>query len=146
MSSWRVAVLVMVFWAACSSSSPAVDAAADGAIPITCDVVDQTCPAGQRCDFTCDQTGALVIACTTEPANAAKAGDSCSGRDAGATGATSSCMRGTGCFGSSMKGPTCYRYCRTGSECPMGTTCDTTTPFRGICPKGSGNLPVGLCR
>jgi hypothetical protein len=144
MASWRVTLLVLGLSAACSSGSPAVDASLpDGAIPIHCDVVDQTCPTGQRCDFTCDQNGQLVIACTTEPANAAKAGESCSGR---ATGATSSCMRGTGCFGSSMKGPTCYRYCRTGSECPMGTTCDTSTPFRAVCPKSSGNLPVGLCR
>jgi len=146
MGRWFAALLALL--GACSSSSLGADASTPegGAIPIRCDVVDQTCPAGQRCDFTCDPSGALVIACTTEPAGAGKAGDSCSGRDAGSTGATSSCGRGTGCFGSSAKGPTCYRYCRAGSECPQGTTCDTMTSYRAVCPGGSANLPVGLCR
>ncbi|HXU81407.1 MAG TPA: hypothetical protein VN914_08415 [Polyangia bacterium] len=141
-------LLIAALSSACSSSSTlAVDAGStpDGGIAIRCDVVTQTCPAGQRCDFTCDN-GTLVIACTPEAATPSQVGGSCSGRDAGAPGSSSTCMRGAGCFATSTKPASCYRYCRAGSECPQGTTCDTTTTFRGVCPNGSANLPVGLCR
>jgi hypothetical protein len=138
--------------AACSGSSmPAgvVDAALplpDGGlppVPVRCDVVAQTCGAGKRCDFTCDN-GTLVIGCITAAANPAQVGQSCAGSDGGiSTG--SSCGAGTGCFGSGGKPAMCYRYCKAGSDCPTGTTCNTTTRFRAICPNGPGDLPVGLC-
>ena len=103
-----------------------------------------TCPAGKRCDFICEN-GVLVIDCIAPVANPAMAGDSCGGSDAGAS-TGSSCGTGTGCFGSTSKGPTCYRYCNAGSTCPAGTKCDTTTKFHAACTRTGGNLPVGLCR
>jgi len=140
----------MVLLVACSGSSAGyLDGGVvlgDGGlavVPVRCDVVAQTCGAGKRCDFTCDN-GTLVIDCVTAPANPGGVGASCAGSDGGiSTG--SSCGAGTGCFGSAGKGPMCYRYCKDGSECPAGTSCNTTTHFRAVCPRGSGDLPVGLC-
>jgi hypothetical protein len=146
----RMAILpALAALGACSGgSSLAMDGGplADGAspaVPVRCDVVQQNCPAGKRCDFTCDN-GVLVIACITAAANPGPVGASCAGSDGG-TSTGSSCSAGTGCFGSAGKPIMCYRYCRAGSECPAGTTCNTTTRFRGVCSKGSGDLPVGLC-
>jgi hypothetical protein len=150
---FRLAALILLILPACSSGS--VPASATDALPLTdaglpvvpvrCDVASQTCPAGQRCDFTCEN-GVLVIACTAEVANSAQLGQACSGgRDAG-TLTGSNCTRGTGCFGSSGMGAVCFRYCKTGSECPAGTKCDTTTTYRAVCPRSGGDLPIGLCR
>jgi hypothetical protein len=136
---------------ACSGGSPVptADAAApltEGGlppVPVRCDVVAQTCGAGQRCDFTCDN-GTLVIGCITAPASPSQVGASCAGSDGGiSTG--SSCVAGTGCFSAAGKPASCFRYCKAGSDCPAGTTCNTTVRFRAVCPNGAGDLPVGLC-
>jgi len=147
----RISILALVaVLGACSGGSTAVDAGPlrddSGLVRVTvrCDVAAQDCPAGQRCDFTCED-GVLVIACTPEVASPAKLGESCSGgRDAG-TLTGSNCTRGTGCFTTVQKPASCYQYCKTGSECPAGTTCMTNRTYRVVCPKGGGDLPVGIC-
>jgi hypothetical protein len=144
-------VLAALLGTACSGGSSIVAAEAgvlpDGAgppIPVRCDVVGQGCPSGKRCDFACEN-GNLVIACVPEAANPGPLGATCGNGVDGGAGTGSSCGTGTGCFGQAGKPPMCYRYCKSGSDCPTGTTCNTTTRFRAACPKGGGELPVGLC-
>jgi hypothetical protein len=121
----------------------AADAGAS-TVPVRCDVVDQNCPAGNRCDFFCED-GLVVIGCVPESPAPTPVGQSCPPDPVDAGTGISRCIRGSGCFGSSHAPAACVQYCRPGSPCPAGTTCDTTRIKRTICPRTAGDLPVGLC-
>jgi hypothetical protein len=106
-------------------------------LEVRCDVVDQDCPGTDACGLTADGT-IPVIGCSPVAANAGKLGETCGTVDGGVR----LCARGLGCFSDHGRPPLCFRFCRAGSACPEGTTCDTTTELY----YGNGTVPAGICR
>jgi hypothetical protein len=128
-----------------ASVQPDASPRPDGSGPMTavhCDLVDQDCPSGDTCTVSCEFEPDIHLAISCRPIpNPAKLGEPCGGlRDAGEI---RFCDRGLGCFASVRESARCYQFCRAGSPCPDGTTCDTTSILRYGCP---GDVPAGLCR
>lgn len=109
------------------------DVAADGGGadlgPLSCDPFAQDCAAGEKCDFFCLGSTA-VVACEASTGGGA-VGTACS--------LTSMpCARGTGCIVMPSSGALCRKYCSVDGDCAtgerchnvdVGVTCATTTTF-----------------
>jgi hypothetical protein len=129
--------------AGCGSQGGGPDAQSGGVV-VHCDVVDQKCGAGARCDYLCEST-TPALACLPDPGTGAELGQSCRVNNADpGPGSAPVCRRASGCFAASGTATTCYHYCRVDGDCPQGT-CALDRQITVSCGGGAIPLPVHLC-
>ena len=97
---------------ASADAAPGTDAPADSG-GTACDPVAQNCGPGQKCDFGCQGTAA-VVACWPAT-DGGMVGTTCTN--------TSTCAAGTACIAISTAGTVCRKYCNTDADCATGERC-----------------------
>lgn len=149
-----IATVAALAVAACSSKSTNMDAGSDTAVetggtndtggtmdtggadlaPQSCDPFAQNCGTGQKCDFFC-QGSAAVLACEASTGTGA-VGSPCS--------ASMPCAAGNGCFATSTLPEACRKYCMSDGDCATGERCHNVTV--GVaCTGGTTSFALHFC-